>query len=127
MSIRKPARSIRPESPNSSPHGGQMVGCFGDAEVFSFHATKFFNTFEGGAVATNDDELARKLRLMKNFGFAGYDHVVDIGTNGKMSEVSAAMGLSSLESLPEFTRTNRDNYEEYQRNLLHVPGLTLLS
>ena len=62
-----------------------MIGGFGDAEVFSFHATKFLNTFEGGAVVTNDDELARKIRLMKNFGFAGYDNVVYIGTNGKMT------------------------------------------
>ena len=52
---------------------GQMIGNFGQAEVFSFHATKFFNTFEGGAVVTNDDDLAKKIRLMTNFGFAGYD------------------------------------------------------
>ena len=68
-------------------HGGRMIGGFGDAEVFSFHATKFFNTFEGGAVVTNDDDLAAKIRLMKNFGFAGYDNVIYVGTNGKMSEV----------------------------------------
>src|SRR4030095_7100920 len=79
--------------------GGRMIGSFGDAEVFSFHATKFFNTFEGGAITTNDDELASRMRLMKNFGFAGYDNVIYIGTNGKMSEVCAAMGLTSLENL----------------------------
>jgi dTDP-4-amino-4,6-dideoxygalactose transaminase len=78
---------------------GTMLGNYGDAEVFSFHATKFVNAFEGGAIVTNDDKLADKMRLMKNFGFAGYDKVLDIGTNGKMSEVSAAMGLTSLESL----------------------------
>ena len=49
---------------------------FGDAEVLSFHATKFFNTFEGGAIVTNDDELAARARLMRNFGFAGDDNVV---------------------------------------------------
>ncbi len=75
-----------------------MIGNFGDAEVFSFHATKFFNTFEGGAVVTNDDELADKMRLMRNFGFAGYDNVIYLGTNGKMTEISAAMGLTGLES-----------------------------
>ena len=53
-----------------------MIGGFGLAEVFSFHATKFLNSFEGGAVTTNNDELARKIRLMKNFGFAGYDITV---------------------------------------------------
>ena len=72
---------------------GRMIGSFGLAEVFSFHATKFLNSFEGGAVVTNDDDLAGKIRLMKNFGFAGYDEVMYIGTNGKMTEVCAAMGL----------------------------------
>ena len=108
-------------------HKGTMIGCFGDAEIFSFHATKFVNSFEGGAVVTNDDELARKIRLMKNFGFAGYDNVVSIGTNGKMSEVSAAMGLGSLESFDVFINSNRNNYDEYQRNLAGIPGLMLVS
>src|SRR5215471_3374342 len=52
---------------------GQMIGRFGNAEVFSFHATKFLNSLEGGAIVTNDDELAKRLRLMKNFGFTNYD------------------------------------------------------
>ena len=52
-------------------HGGKLIGSFGECEVFSFHATKFFNTFEGGAVVTNDDALAEKMRLMRNFGFSG--------------------------------------------------------
>ena len=93
---------------------GRMIGNFGEAEVFSFHATKFFNTFEGGAIVTNKDELAAKIRLMKNFGFAGYDNVIYIGTNGKMSEVSAAMGLTSLESLDNFISINYRNYKQYQ-------------
>ncbi len=104
-------------------HKGQMIGGFGDAEVFSFHATKFFNTFEGGAVVTNDDDLATKVRLMKNFGFCGYDNVIHIGTNGKMSEVSAAMGLTSLESLDEFVAANHRNYKQYQRQLAGIPGV----
>ena len=79
-----------------------MIGGFGDAETFSFHATKFINSFEGGAVVTNDDDLARKMRLMKNFGFSGLDNVIYIGTNGKLNEASAAMGLTSLESLDKF-------------------------
>lgn len=106
---------------------GRMIGGFGDAEVFSFHATKFFNTFEGGAVTTNDDDLAARVRLMKNFGFAGYDNVVDLGTNGKMSEVSAAMGLTSLESLDEFIAVNRLNYECYRKGLAGIPGVDLLT
>jgi dTDP-4-amino-4,6-dideoxygalactose transaminase len=108
-------------------HRGEMIGRFGNAEVFSFHATKFFNTFEGGAMVTDDDDLAARVRLMKNFGFAGYDNVVYIGTNGKMSEVSAAMGLSSLECLDEFIAVNRRNYECYRRELAGLPGVTLIS
>lgn len=108
-------------------HQGKMIGGFGEAEVFSFHATKFFNSFEGGAVATNNDELAGKIRLMMNFGFAGYDDVVQLGTNGKMTEVSAAMGLENLLSLDEFVTANRGNYEHYRRELQRIPGLTVLT
>jgi dTDP-4-amino-4,6-dideoxygalactose transaminase len=105
---------------------GRMIGNFGAAEVFSFHATKFFNTFEGGAIATNDGELAAKIRLMKNFGFHGYDNVEYIGTNGKMTEVCAAMGLTGLESLDEFVGSNRRNYEQYMRELTGLPGVRML-
>jgi dTDP-4-amino-4,6-dideoxygalactose transaminase len=104
---------------------GTMVGNFGRAEVFSFHATKFLNTFEGGAVATNDDELASRIRLMKNFGFAGYDNVVYPGTNGKMTEMSAVMGLTGLESIDEFVATNRINHHLYSSGLADIPGITV--
>ena len=105
---------------------GRMVGGFGDAEVFSFHATKFINSFEGGAVVTNDDALAGRVRLMKNFGFAGYDEVTELGTNGKMSEVAAAMGLTSLESMEEIIAVNRRNHEQYSLSLKRIPGVMLL-
>lgn len=105
---------------------GHMIGSFGDAEIFSFHATKFLNTLEGGAVVTNDDHLAAKVRLMKNFGFGGYDNVIYIGTNGKMNEVSAAMGLTSLESLDELIAINYRNYKQYQRELEGMPGVHLV-
>lgn len=108
-------------------YGGKMIGNFGVAEVFSFHATKFFNTFEGGAVATNNDELAEKIRLMKNFGFKGYDNVIYIGTNGKMTEVCAAMGLTNLESIENFVKTNRKNYSIYKNELVGVSGLKMIS
>jgi len=107
-------------------YNGRMIGNFGRAEVFSFHATKFFNTFEGGAVVTNDDDLAAKMRLMKNFGFAGYDNVIYIGTNGKMNEAAAAMGLTNLESLDEFISINRRNYECYNSCLRDIPGIKIL-
>jgi dTDP-4-amino-4,6-dideoxygalactose transaminase len=106
-------------------HEGSSIGRFGDAEVFSFHATKFVNALEGGAVVTNDDEIAAKIRLIKNFGFVSLDRVVSIGTNGKMSEMSAAMGLTSLDSMSEFIEVNRRNYAAYQEGLV-IPGVELL-
>ena len=110
----------------SNSYKGHMIGNFGQAEVFSFHATTFFNTFEGGAVVTNDDDLAAKMRLMKNFGFADYDTVIYVGTNGKMSEVSAAMGLTGLESLDEFIAANRRNYAAYRAGLQDILGVQLI-
>lgn len=107
-------------------HKSQMIGNFGECEVFSFHATKFFNTFEGGAIATNNDELAEKIRLMQNFGFEGVDRVIYIGTNGKMSEISAAMGLVNLDSLDEFLLGNKRNYEAYKARLAGIRGLKLI-
>jgi dTDP-4-amino-4,6-dideoxygalactose transaminase len=105
---------------------GRMIGSFGACEVFSFHATKFFNTIEGGAIVTDDDKLAQKIRLMKNFGFAGYDNVTYIGTNGKMTEASAAFGLTLLERLEEIRAANRRNHRLY-RELLHgIPGISVV-
>lgn len=106
-------------------HQGKMIGSFGACEVFSFHATKFINCFEGGAVVTNDDVLADKLRLMRNFGFAGFDKVIYPGTNGKLTEVCAAMGLTSLEAMTEIISANRRNYEAYREGLKGLPGISL--
>jgi dTDP-4-amino-4,6-dideoxygalactose transaminase len=107
-------------------HRGRMIGNFGDAEVFSFHATKFFNAFEGGAIATNDDALAARMRLMGDFGFHSRDRVDSIGTNGKMTEVCAAMGLTNLRSLDEFLHINRRNYRRYRQELDALPGFDLI-
>ena len=104
---------------------GKMVGNFGACEVFSFHATKFINCFEGGAVVTNDDALAAKLRLMRNFGFAGYDKVIYPGSNGKLTEVCAAMGVTSLEAMDEIIAANRRNYEIYRESLQGLAGISL--
>lgn len=110
----------------SNFHGSRRIGGFGDAEVFSFHATKFFNTFEGGAITTNDDALAAELRHMRNFGFSGYDQVARLGTNGKMQEISAAMGLCLLDELDGLLETNRRNYRAYLDAFRACPGLSLL-
>jgi dTDP-4-amino-4,6-dideoxygalactose transaminase len=108
-------------------YDGRMIGAFGRAEVLSFHATKFFNTFEGGAVVTNEDELADAMRLMRNFGFSGYDNVIHPGTNGKMVEICAAMGLANLDSLDAVIEVNRRKHLAYQDALSDVPGVRLLS
>ncbi len=105
---------------------GKMVGGFGRAEIFSFHATKFINAFEGGVVTTNDEALAHQLVMMKNFGFVGYDDVRYLGINGKMSEVSAAMGLTNLDAFEEIVQANHTNYCTYRDGLKDISGLNLL-
>jgi dTDP-4-amino-4,6-dideoxygalactose transaminase len=107
-------------------HKGTRIGAFGACEVLSFHATKVFNTLEGGAVVTNDDALAERMRLMRNFGFAGYDNVVHPGTNGKMIEASAAMGLTNLDALDGFVAANRERYDIFRERLSMVPGITMV-
>jgi dTDP-4-amino-4,6-dideoxygalactose transaminase len=106
--------------------GGEMIGGFGRAEVFSFHATKFFNSFEGGAIVTNDDDLAEAARLIRNFGFSGLDQVVHLGTNGKMVEICAAMGLTNFASIDSFIAGNRRNYLAYRAALAGVAGINVL-
>ena len=106
---------------------GRPIGGRGEAEILSFHATKVVNTFEGGAVVTDDAELAGRLRVMRNFGFVDYDDVRGIGVNGKMPEISAAMGLTTVESLNDFVEANRRNYAQYRAELAAVPGLSVIS
>jgi dTDP-4-amino-4,6-dideoxygalactose transaminase len=109
-----------------STYQGQLIGRFGACEVMSFHSTKAFNTMEGGAVLTNDNELAEAMRLMRNFGFKGYDNVIHPGTNGKMIEMCAAMGLSNLDALTEVFTANRLNHAAYKEALADIPGISVL-
>ncbi len=109
-----------------STYKGQSIGRFGTCEVLSFHATKAFNTMEGGAVVTNDDELAEAMRLMRNFGFKGYDNVIHPGTNGKMIEVCAAMGLANLDGFDDIVAINRRNHAAYKLALAGIEGIRLL-
>lgn len=105
---------------------GRMIGNFGACEVFSFHATKFVNCFEGGVVTTNNAELADKMRLMRNFGFETYDKVIYLGVNGKMSEISAAMGVTNLEAMNDFIAINHRNYQLYSQLLAALPGIRVI-
>ncbi len=106
---------------------GRMLGTFGECEVFSFHATKFINSLEGGVVATDSDDLAYRMRMMTNFGFTGYDRVEYLGINGKMSEISAAMGLTNFEAVDEIIASNRRNYQAYRVGLADVPGISVIN
>src|SRR5712691_1349450 len=103
-----------------------MVGTFGNLEAFSFHATKFLHTFEGGAIVTHDGALAAKVRAMRNFGFAGQDEAVEVGTNAKMNEISAAMGLTGLDSLDSLVASNYSNYLRYRSELDGLRGMRML-
>jgi len=105
---------------------GRMIGTFGECEVFSFHATKFINALEGGVVATNNDDLAHQMRMMTNFGFVDFDKVEYLGINGKMNEISAAMGLTNLEAMEDIIAVNRQNYEAYKAGLANVPGVSVI-
>ncbi|AGI26634.1 hypothetical protein H681_23835 [Pseudomonas sp. ATCC 13867] len=82
-----------------SRYRDRSVLAWGDATTLSFHATKLFHTIEGGAIVTADDELARQVRLMCNFGIAGVDQIVGLGINAKLNEISAAMGLCLLDDI----------------------------
>jgi len=108
-------------------YGGRRVGGFGAAEVFSFHATKVVNSFEGGAIVTDDDGLAQHLRSLRNFGSGAAGRVERVGTNAKMSEVAAAMGLTSLEAFERTVAHNRANDALYRSELLGVEGVSVFA
>jgi dTDP-4-amino-4,6-dideoxy-D-glucose transaminase len=105
---------------------GHPLAGFGDAAVLSFHATKVANAFEGGAVVTADAELAERVATMRNFGFVDEDEIVGLGTNAKMNEAAAAMGLASLDALDDFLAASRHNYSAYAEAFEDIPGIRLL-
>lgn len=106
---------------------GRKVGGFGDAEVFSMHASKLINGFEGGYITTNNSELATKLAITRGFGFSGVDNVkIPGGMNAKLNEIHAAMALASLDDLEDQVIRNRKRYYLYRDLLKSVPGLRLL-
>jgi dTDP-4-amino-4,6-dideoxygalactose transaminase len=108
-------------------HEGRPIGGRGDAEILSFHATKVIHSFEGGAILTNDSDLAQRIRPLRNFGFADYDDVRTLGVNAKLPEMSAAMGLTTLERLDSIIAANRRNWETYRSELSGLPGVALVS
>lgn len=96
---------------------GKGVGSYGDASIFSFHATKVFNTIEGGAVTFSDHKIYEKLYNLKNFGIRGEELVSDVGANAKMNEFCAVMGLCNLKRIEEAIASRKRAYEHYMELL----------
>lgn len=103
--------------------GGKGIAQFGDLSMFSFHATKVFNTIEGGAVVYNDGTYKTKLNLLKNFGISGPEDIDIIGLNAKMNEFQAAMGLANLETIDQKIENRKQAYSVYRNRLSSIPGL----
>jgi len=106
--------------------GGKSVACYGDAVMFSFHATKVFHTIEGGAVACPDENVSRILDQMKNFGFATQDFVARIGLNAKMNELEAAMGICNLRHFKSQVHQREELSARYIEKLSGMNGLSFL-
>ena len=104
---------------------GKGVGCFGDASCFSFHATKVFNTIEGGAVTFHDKSLGDALYDLKNFGIHGPEEVSAVGANAKMNEFCAAMGLCNLRHVRGEISKRKAVAARYRSHLEGVEGLQL--
>ena len=104
---------------------GVGIGNYGDASIFSFHATKVFHTIEGGAVVCKNDEIYEKLYNLKNFGIRDEELVVSVGANAKMNEFSAIMGLCNLRHVDKAIESRKDAYYNYRKALKDVKGISL--
>ena len=106
--------------------GGESILNFGDLSVLSFHATKSFNTFEGGAIISHDKKTKQRIDYLKNFGFSDEVTVVAPGINGKMNEIQAAMGLLQLKYYNQVLQRRQEISDSYYRALKGVTGIRLL-
>ncbi len=107
-------------------HCGSVLN-HGDLSVLSFHATKVFNTFEGGAIVSHSAEMKKTIDQLKNFGFTGETSVESIGINGKMSEISAAFGLLQLENLDSQIQKRKEIDLRYRQRLSEINGLDCIA
>ncbi|MBQ9364753.1 MAG: DegT/DnrJ/EryC1/StrS family aminotransferase [Schwartzia sp.] len=105
---------------------GKGIGSFGDVSMMSFHATKVFNTIEGGALLYDDASYTRIFNLYKNFGITGPEHVEAVGLNAKMNEFQAAMGLAVLPHVDEEIKKRKALTEAYRSGLKGIPGIRFL-
>lgn len=106
---------------------GQGIGNFGDASMFSFHATKVFNTIEGGAVAFKDESIRESMHSLKNFGIKTEECVDEIGTNAKMDEFRAAMGICNLRNIDSCITARGNAFRRYNERLSGVKGIQLMT
>ncbi len=102
---------------------GKKAGSFGDAAVFSLHATKAFHSIEGGLIAYHEQDLGMKLWEQQNFGISSPDTVSCVAPNAKMNEFQAAMGLCNLRHFHEYVQSRKQCYEAYRAGLKDVPGI----
>ena len=102
---------------------GQNVLNFGDLSILSFHATKIFNTFEGGAIVSHDKATKKQIDYLKNFGFAGETKIIAHGINAKMNEFQAAMGLLQLKHIKKIIRKRKTISDFYRDSLKDIPGI----
>lgn len=106
---------------------GQSLLNYGDLSILSFHATKVFNTLEGGAIICKDANTKKHIDFLKNFGFAGETRVVETGINAKMNEIQAAFGLLQLKNVSKHIEKRRQISECYHKGLKDVKGIRLLA
>ena len=104
---------------------GVGVGCFGDATMFSFHATKVFNSIEGGAIAFKDKKYSLPLHELKNFGIHDEEHIGAVGGNAKLDEFRCAMGICNLRHVDECIKARKAVYERYHKRLDGIRGLKI--
>ena len=119
-------RTQNSESGTQNSEPGTSILNFGDLSMLSFHATKVYNTIEGGALIANSAEMKQRIDRLKNFGFVSEAEVCEAGTNGKMNEVQAAYGLLQLKTVDEQIARRLERAEQYRERLKDVPGLRLL-
>lgn len=101
------------------------IGTFGDITMFSFHATKLFNTFEGGCLTYNNNELKEKIYNLRNFGIKNEEEVVDIGINGKMNEFQASVGILNLKLLKEEQMMRTEVKKLYMEQLNDIENIMI--
>ena len=106
---------------------GKSIGSYGDMTMFSFHATKLFNTIEGGCLVFKDNKLYEKLNLLRNFGIVSPEKVVISGTNAKLNEVQAAVGIEVLKIVKEERKRRKYIKKLYENGLCNIPGIEIVN